>query len=176
MVTLSTFIVVFSILGNHSDIFKKSLGKHISFNGRFEIIKQRLPIFIENGNLLVGFGHADIAYQKFFKKYGAPNNYMNMHNGVLQYNSDEPYILRVMYNYGILGLMLYVLLLFYVGKNAYLAYMQRKKIMFLPILVSMFAYFILRGTIENLNFNFVITLFVIAIAFTQKTENNEVLN
>ena len=54
--------------------------------------------------------------------------------------------------------------------------MQRKKIMFLPIFVSMFAYFILRGTIENLNFNFVITLFVIAIAFTQKTENNEVLN
>ena len=173
---LLLFTVVLIILSHYSDTFKKSVERHMSSNGRLEIVEHRFPIFVEHGNLLVGFGHADKAYQIFFKKYNAPLDYTNIHDGALQYNSDEPYILRVLYNYGIFGLLLYIWLLFFIGKSAYFAFLRTRDFATLSILISMFSYFLLRGAVENLNLNFVLVLLVIAIAFIQKAENKGAVN
>jgi len=155
---------------NHSSLIQEKLKQGISPNGRVNIVKNRLPIFLKHGNLLVGVGGPNnFQYDAFLNKYKASTVYAKkISKDKFRYNSDGPFLLQIFYKEGIIGLITFLLLvfnLFYIGykyKNMYL----------LSTLISFAGYYLVRGLVENREFKYLIILFIIILIAKIKNENS----
>jgi hypothetical protein len=96
-----------------SRVVQGAFERGISLNNRDRIVKERLPIFMEHGDLVLGLGHGGAEYHGFMKDHDAPKTIGRHEAGGFIFNRDEPFALQVFLHFGFVGLALLFLLLAY---------------------------------------------------------------
>ena len=166
-----------------ANIVKSKVAQGLNTSGRDIIVKERLPIFIEHGNKLIGFGGpSSIAYNKFFNDHGAPHHVGKMENGTFHFFTDEPFLLNVFYEEGLVGLFLFLYILFYLSYKLLLLMMKINKdtIMFyfvLALFTSFISYYFVRGLVEHRSFSmllYYIAMYIISYqSYTKENKSNK---
>jgi hypothetical protein len=96
-----------------STVVKNAFSKGVTLTGRDRIVKERLPIFMEHGDLILGLGHGGAEYHGFMKDHDAPKTIGRHEAGGFIFNRDEPFAVQVFLHFGFVGLALVFLLLAY---------------------------------------------------------------
>ncbi len=174
---LSIFLIVISgyYLYNHSSLIKSKIQQGIKPDGRENIIKTRLPIFLKYGNYIIGIGGpGDIQYIKFLNKYHVPKQYGEQCKNYFKYWGDEPFLLQTFYKQGILGLVIFLffsaLFLYQIYKYINLDFSKEAKFFILAVMSSYIGYYFIRGLVEGRTFKYVL-IFLTLYLITKEMKN-----
>nr|WP_305071494.1 O-antigen ligase family protein [Providencia sp. wls1943] len=114
---------------------------------RDKIVLSRLPIFTQTlQNRLVGIGYGSVAYDQFLKDNDAPQFKGGMgfskNRNESFYNNDEPFFLNILYNIGLIGLILFIITFFINMRDLIRSIRIEKNILNIGLLVSSIGYFL----------------------------------
>ena len=177
-ITISSFILVFIYIYNNSKLIQTKFNQGINPNGRDQIIKTRLPIFLKHGNFLTGIGGPDnYQYNKFLNYYNAPKIYGNNNGTKFHYWSDEPFLLQIFYKEGILGLISFLIFSFYFIWFSFKIISGKKdlstKFMTSAIIISFIGEYLIRGLVEGRSLKYLVLFLTLFIIFNSSKEQNE---
>ena len=179
-ITISSFILVFIYIYNNSKLIQTKFNQGINPNGRDQIIKTRLPIFLKHGNFLTGIGGPDnYQYNKFLNYYKAPKKYGRpIQNKQFHYWSDGPFLLQIFYKEGILGLTSFLLFSFYFIWFSFKIISNKElntsiKFIISAIIISFIGEYFIRGLVEGRSFKYLIFFLTLFIIFKDSKEKNE---
>lgn len=174
-IIISVGIVSAILLGSgyyiyqNSSLLKYKFHQGISPNGRDEIIKTRLPIFLKHGNLFIGIGGPEnYQYLKFLNFYHAPKKYAVQKNNEFLYFGDEPFLLQIFYKEGILGLITFLVFIIIFLYESY----KSLNLYTLSITTSFIGYFLIRGLVEGRELKFLLIYFGLFLIAKAKNENS----
>lgn len=156
---------------NHSGWVQYKLSQGLHTSGRDRIVNERLPIFLEHGNKLVGIGGpGNVSYNKFFNDFHVPHDFGQMENGTFHFYSDEPFFLNVFYKEGIIGLivLIWLLILLTFKMLSFISKVEKDSMLFyfgVALFSSFAGYYFVRGLVELRTFTmllFYIGLYIVA--------------
>jgi hypothetical protein len=172
--SISIFLILGVYLFNNSSLIQNKLNKGLNSSGRDLIIKDRLPIFLEHQNYLIGVGGiSNSQYAQFLNDYNAPKRFGNEENGKFKYWSDEPFIFQLFYKYGILGLLTFsIFSLIFIFSIFKIANKNRNYLLF-GLISSFIGYYFIRALFELRDFqHLVIFLAIFLILQKEKDEDS----
>ena len=164
---------------NNSTLVKSKINQGLQPSGRDKIIKTRLPLFLEHGNLIIGVGGpGNYQYNKLLNDYNAPRNYGYVDGKKFHYSADEPYLLQIFYKEGVLGLFAFLFFSFILFWKS-IVFLRNSnnvsnKFFIFSIITSYFGYYFVRGLVEGRDFKYILiylTLYLI-IKEVKNVENN----
>jgi O-antigen ligase len=161
-----------------TNVVRSAFERGVSLTGRDTIVKERLPIFIEHGDLVFGLGHGGAQYHKFMNDYGAPKTIGRYENGVFIFNRDEPYVLQLFLHFGLMGLLFAIILFGYLIFD--LLRLNKSAGWYgVPVLSAFIGVFVVRGLFEGRYLGtllFLIILYLVqrSLVIDARNESNEV--
>ena len=179
LITISIFTLIFIYVYNNSTFIQTKFKQGINPNGRGQIVKTRLPIFLKYGNFLTGIGGpGNYQYNKFLNHYEAPKQYGHFKGKKFHYFSDGPFLLQIFYKEGILGLISFLLFSFYFLWLGFKIILNKKidistKLLISAIIISFIGEYFIRGLVENRSFKYLIFYLTLFIIFTYSKEKSE---
>ena len=155
-------VLVSAIFYQTNSNFKSKIDQGLGGSGRSQIISTRLPVFLEHGDLVFGFGYSNEAYNEFFLSNGAPKIFGSRQKNGYQFYQDGPFYLQLFYHFGIFGFLFFVVFsIFFLyrticasrGSNsAYIGTINA------CLTASFFGYFLAGGLFEGRSINFMFFL------------------
>lgn len=174
-VSLTSFIfLLFMVLliAYHSvDRVKMKIDQSMNLSGitsnRDKILETRFPIIVDGyNNFLFGIGYGSSSYNEYLTNNKAPKISGGGFNskGLYKYNNDEPFFITLIYNIGVIGLIIF-LLSFIVNIKILLAdIFSSGNRLNISLISSMMGYFFVYCIFENM-FMDIYFLFTIVIFF-----------
>jgi len=173
--TFATAFISYSYLSG--GYVKKKLDRGLlNTSGRNFIVKDRLPIFLKDGRLLIGIGGpSNYCYNQFLNERHAPHRLGRFENGSFHFYADEPFFLNVFYKEGLLGL---VVLLWTLGILTWryidlIRTIRDRRLLLFAIasFSAFFSYYFVRSLVEGRGFKYII-LFSALYLVLRSTEWN----
>lgn len=144
---ITLLLTVISYLNIHQVKYKvdQSLYSKNITSGRDVLIEARLPIFSkELSNLFLGVGYGSVAYNQFLHDNNAQHvvgKFSEKKNSYVFHN-DEPFFLNILYNIGLIGLILFSITFFINIRDLIRSIRIEKNILNIGLLVSSIGYFL----------------------------------
>lgn len=175
--SISFILLLFMVLSvaYHSvDRAKIKIDQSMNVNGitssRDKILETRFPIIVSNyNNFLFGIGYGSSSYNDYLTNNQAPKiaggGFTN--KGVYKYNNDEPFFITLIYNIGIIGLIIFLLSFIVNVKVLLTDLIYSKNRINISLISSMIGYFFVYCIFEYM-FMDIYFLFTIVIFFFSK--------
>lgn len=147
-------LVIFMLFNSSIVNYKFSQGADTS--GRYTLVKERLPVFLDSKRALFGLGYGKEQYDEFLRDEMDKGNKFSMmqirpDTKKRFWFNDEPFFIGNFYYFGIFGTLMlfcsFVSLLYYSFKE----FKKMQDLMFVAIFISIFCYFGVRGLFEAIN-------------------------
>lgn len=116
-------------------------------SSRDKIISTRLPIFMNNKEILIfGAGYGSVSYNQYLndnkaERFPGGGGFSKRKNEYV-HNNDDPFFLNIIYNIGLGGLILFCIAFFINQKDLYRSIKEQKSILNVGIFVSSIGYFL----------------------------------
>ena len=140
-------------------------------SSRDELITDRFPLVMKNiNNVVFGIGYGNATYNQYLEDHNAPKNpgvYSERNKG---YNIDEPFFIIVLYNLGVIGLLLFVSAFYITFKDIYGRARTQKDIFSISLLCSLVGYILVYCLFEQM---FINVFFLYSIAIVMLYDKNE---
>lgn len=190
LIGISTFSMIFLILT--ISFFSSALVKskvlqnfndHDITSGRTELIETRFPIFIEHSSILFGTGYGNEIYQHFLEDHHAPKvvgmNEIKNGKEIFSYFHDEPQLLVVFYESGLIGLILFLIFICCFLPRCYqhANTTRLSGMLSISIGVSMIGNSLILGIVEHTSINnliFLLIIFMLSTTMQIKMDRNEI--
>ncbi|MBC5788705.1 O-antigen ligase family protein [Providencia sp. JUb39] len=144
---VTLLLTVISYLNIHQVKYKvdQSLYSKNITSGRDVLIEARLPIFSkELSNLFVGVGYGSVAYNQFLHDNNAKHviGRFSEKKKSFVFHNDDPFFLNILYNIGLIGLILFIITFFINIRDLIRSIRIEKNILNIGLLASSIGYFL----------------------------------
>ncbi|MHC0449556.1 MAG: hypothetical protein ACRY3E_05715 [Candidatus Lariskella arthropodorum] len=161
----------------------QNFNDHDITSGRTDLIETRFPIFIESSSILFGTGYGNEIYQQFLEDHRAPKvvgmNEIKNGKEIFSYFHDEPQLLAVFYESGLVGLILFLIFICCFLHRCYqhANTTRLSGMLSIAIGVSIIGNSFILGIVEHTSINnliFLLIIFMLSTTMQIKMDRNEI--